>query len=289
MKKIVVFGGSGFVGSHVADHLSDAGYEVIIYDEVISPFLRNDQKMIVGDLLDLESVINVIKGAEAVFNFAALADLNEALNDPLSSIKINVLGNAHILEGCKIHKVSRFIYASSIYANSREGGFYGCSKKSAEAFIEEYYKMYGLNFTILRYGSLYGPRATSGNGLQKIVKKALQDKVLSYEGNEESTREYIHVKDASIASVKALEEKFKNKKIILTGQQPIKVIDLLRMLSEIIGLPRSAIKFSNADYEGHYVLTPYHYEPQLAEKYIPDTHVDLGEGLLEIIENIKDN
>ena len=285
MNKVVVFGGSGFVGSHVADQLSESGYDVVIYDVSQSSYLRKDQKLIVGDLLDFESVSEAIKGAYAVYNFAALSDLNEALRKPVATIKINILGNSHILESCRIHRVERFVYASSVYVNSREGGFYGCSKKASELYIEQYQKTYGLDFTILRYGSLYGPRADSRNGLQRIVANAIKNKTLKYEGDEEASREYIHVRDAAIASVRSLNKEFKNKRIILTGHQPIKVTELLSMLAEIIGLPKSAVQFNKIEYEGHYIRTPYHYEPELAEKYIPDTYVDLGEGLLELIRD----
>ncbi len=283
MKRVVVFGGSGFVGSHVADQLSDAGHNVVIYDICASPFLRHDQEMVVGDLLDMGSVSETIKGASAVYNFAALSDLNEALSKPIATININILGNCNVLEGCRLHSVNRFVFASSVYVNSREGGFYGCSKKASEQFTEEYHRSYGLDYTILRYGSLYGPRADSRNGLQRIVMEAIKNKVLNYEGDEAASREYIHVRDAAVASVKSLDEKFKNKKIILTGHQPIRVVDLLSMLAEMMGLPKSSVKFSQSEYEGHYIRTPYHYESDLAQKYIPETYTDLGEGLLELI------
>tara|TARA_A100001015_G_C14881275_1_gene668546 strand:- start:54 stop:929 length:876 start_codon:yes stop_codon:yes gene_type:complete len=285
LKKVVVFGGSGFLGSHVADQLSDSGYNVIIYDAKSSVYLRSDQEMIVGDLSDIDLVSKTIQGATAVYNFAALSDLNEALTEPISSININILGNCHILEGCIKNKVDRFVYASSVYVNSRDGGFYGCSKKVAEMFIEQYHQTFGLDFTILRYGSLYGPRADSRNGLKRIVAGAVKNATLTYEGDKDASREYIHVRDAALASVEALENKFKNKRLILTGHQPTNITDLLNMLAEIIGLPKSSIKFSNKEYEGHYIRTPYHYEPELAEKYIPETYIDLGEGLLEIIKD----
>jgi UDP-glucose 4-epimerase len=286
---VVVFGGGGFIGSHVADKLSICGYDVKIYDVKDSYYLRSDQEMIIGDLLDFEAVSKVIKGAKIVYNFAALSDLNEALKKPMTAVNSNILGNCHILEGCRIHNVDRFIYASSVYVNSREGGFYGCSKKAAELFIEEYHRTFGLDFTILRYGSLYGPRSDSRNGLRRIITSALESRTLTYDGNQNAKREYIHVYDAAIASVKSINEKYKNKKIILTGHQPVKVSDLLSMLAEIIGLPKSAIQFSQMEYKGHYIQTPYHYETDLAQKYIPETYVDLGEGLLELIRECDEN
>ena len=142
MKKAVVVGGSGFVGSHVADHLSDTGYEVTIYDYNPSKWLRTDQKMVVADILDLDGLKQCIVGAEIVYNFAAFADLNQALDHPLKTININILGNMNVMEACRLHSVNRFFYASTIYVHSREGGFYRCSKQAGEIYIEEYQYLY---------------------------------------------------------------------------------------------------------------------------------------------------
>jgi UDP-glucose 4-epimerase len=283
MKKAVVIGGSGFIGSHVADCLSDEGYQVTIYDHIQSTWLREDQQMVVGDILDSNALQKVIKNAEVVYNFAALADLNQALNQPIKTVEINILGNLNVLEACRIHNVKRFIYASSVYVYSREGSFYRCSKQSSEHYVEEYQKVYGLDYTILRYGSLYGPRADSTNGLYRIVRSALETKKVQYKGSLESMREYIHVEDAARASVSILDPSFKNESIILTGQEPMHVVDLLKMLAEILNLPENSIEFIEGKYNGHYVRTAYSYQPKLGRKYIPSTHVDLGQGLLQVI------
>ncbi|TGM53989.1 NAD(P)-dependent oxidoreductase [Leptospira biflexa] len=284
--KILVFGGSGFLGSHVSDALSEAGHEVSIFDRKPSEWLRSNQKMIVGDLLDQDFVHACVKGYDVVYNFAALADLNQALNKPIDTIKINVLGNSYILEACVEHKIKRFIYASTVYVFSREGGFYRCSKQSSEAYIEEYQKSFNLDYTILRYGSLYGPRSDEANGLFRIVKSALETGKITYEGSADSLREYIHVEDAARASVVAMGEEFRNQSVVLTGQEPMKVIELLKMLAEILGRPDS-VSFNEGDQVGHYVRTPYAYQPKLGRKYIPPMHVDLGQGLLQLIEEVK--
>jgi UDP-glucose 4-epimerase len=284
--KILVFGGSGFLGSHVSDALSDAGHEVTIYDCKHSPWIRSDQKQILGDLLDQEKISDSISSYDVVYNFAALADLNEALDKPLETIKINVLGNGYILDSCRKHSIKRFIYASTVYVYSREGGFYRCSKQASESYIEEYYRSYGLSYTILRYGSLYGPRSDASNGLYRIVRTALDTGKINYEGSPDSLREYIHVEDAARASVVAMGEDFKNQSVVLTGQEPMKVIDLLKMLAEILGRP-DLVEFSETEQVGHYVRTPYAYQPKIGRKYIPPMHVDLGQGLLQLIEEIK--
>ncbi|MCW7493166.1 NAD(P)-dependent oxidoreductase [Leptospira sp. 2 VSF19] len=286
--KVLVFGGSGFLGSHVADALSDAGHEVTIFDLVKSPWLRSDQKFVSGDLLDEKIVSEIVSGFDIVYNFAALADLNQALDKPVDTIRINVLGNTYILEACRKHKIKRFLYASTVYVYSREGGFYRCSKQASESYIEEYQKSFGLDFTILRYGSLYGPRSDDSNGLYRIVKSALETGRITYEGSADSLREYIHVEDAARASVVAMGDEFKNQSVVLTGQEPMRVIDLLKMLAEILGRPDS-VEFLEGDQVGHYVRTPYAYQPKLGRKYIPPMHVDLGQGLLQLIDEIKNS
>lgn len=285
--KVLVFGGSGFLGSHVSDALTDSGYEVTIFDRIKSPWLRPNQSMIIGDLLDEELVSDSIKGFDIVYNFAALADLNQALDMPIDSIRINVLGNAYILEACRKHNIRRFLYASTVYVFSREGGFYRCSKQASENYVEEYQKSFGLDYTILRYGSLYGPRSDETNGLYRIVRSALKSGKISYEGSAESLREYIHVEDAARASVVAMGDEFRNESVVLTGQEPMRVIELLKMLTEILGISDS-VEFLESEQLGHYIRTPYAYQPKLGRKYIPPMHVDLGQGLLQLIEDVKE-
>jgi UDP-glucose 4-epimerase len=282
-KNVVVVGGSGFLGSHVADALTDSGYDVTIFDQVESKYLRPNQKMITGNLLDKEKVNDAIIGADVVYNFAAIADLDEALEKPIDSVLINILGNVNLLEACRINSVKRYMYASTVYVESREGGFYKCSKLAAEKYVEEYKKSYNLDFTILRYGSLYGPRSDEHNGLWRIVKRAIINKEIKYEGHVDSVREYIHVEDAAKGSVFALSKDFKNETIVLTGQEPMRVLDILKMLAEILGIEKE-VNFENKEYSGHYIRTPYAYQKKVGRKYIPSTHVDLGQGLLQLID-----
>lgn len=286
MKKVCVFGGSGFLGSHVCDQLSLAGFAVTIFDRVPSPWRQPGQEVIVAEILDEEALNAAIVGCEAVYNFAAIADLDEALDRPLDTIRVNILGNAMILEACRKHKVGRYVYASTVYVHSLEGGFYRCSKHAAEQFVEEYQRRYGLDYTVLRYGSLYGPRSDEHNGLWRIVRKALETKQITYQGSPEAMREYIHVVDAARASVVALGDEFRNQHVVLTGQEPMRVMDLLKMLAEILGMPQ-AVEFVESDHAGHYIRTPYAYQTRLGRKYVPPLHVDLGQGLLELIGELS--
>ena len=287
MKKVVVIGGSGFIGSHVADYLSEAGYQVIIYDSNYSPWLSKDQEMVVGDLLDEKKLNQTIMDAEFVYNFAALADLNESFANPQKTISINILGNMNVMESCRLNNVKRFIFASSIYVNSREGGFYRCSKQASESYVKEYQRAFGLDYTILRYGSLYGPRSDESNGIFRVIKSALETGIVKYEGHKESMREYIHVMDAALSSIEILDDKYNNKSIVLTGHEPMRVSDALKMLAEILGISENNVEFIEGDYIGHYVRSPYSYQSEIVRKLIPPMHIDLGQGMLQLINEIE--
>ena len=115
MKTVCVFGGSGFLGSYVADILSLKGFNVIIYDKIKSPWLKKNQTAVLGDILDFSHVENTLKNIDYVYNFAGISDLNEGLDKPIETIEKNILGNAYILEACRLNNIKRFFYASSIY------------------------------------------------------------------------------------------------------------------------------------------------------------------------------
>lgn len=284
---ITVIGGSGFLGSHVADQLSIAGHSVKIFDKKLSPWLRTDQQMIIGDLMNQDDIEKAICNSDVVYHFAALADLNEAINKPIETVKINVLGTVQILESCRKYEVKRFIYASTVYVYSREGGFYRCSKQASEHYIEEYSRVYGLDYTILRYGSLFGPRSDESNGLFRIIRDAIKTgKLQISKVSPEAIREYIHVEDAAKASVISLGEEFKNESIVLTGHEPMSVMDFMKMLSEILGFTNQ-VEFIESGNSGHYIRTPYAYQPKIGRKYTPALHVDLGQGLIQLISEIS--
>lgn len=212
--KILVTGGAGFLGSHVADALSASGHEVIVFDVVRSPYLRADQKMIVGDLLDEALLQRLVSKVEVVFHFAGIADIDECKKKPLDTAKINILGTVALLEACVNANIQRFVFASSAYVYSNLGYFYRISKQACEAYIEDYYELYGLKYTCLRYGSLYGPRADERNGVYRLIKQAVQNKKIVYHGNGNEQREYIHVADAAQSSVRILSPEFENTHIV---------------------------------------------------------------------------
>jgi len=284
--KAIVFGGSGFLGSHIADELLKQGYETIIYDKVTSSYLQDGQKMIVGDILDIKHVEKAVKDCDYVYNFAGIADLDKAKTRPLETVNLNILGNVNILEASAKSNIKRFIYASSIYVYSQKGGFYRCSKQASEIYIEEYNKYYGLEYTILRYGSIYGPRADERNPIYRYLEQALKNKKIKCI-NPEETREYIHVRDAAKLSVKILENKFANRHIILSGHYRMKVKEMMLIIKEIMNNNVDVNFIDSKRSNAHYSYTPYSYSPRIGDKLLNDCCVDIGQGILECLEEIS--
>ncbi len=281
----VVFGASGFLGSHVADALSEAGYRVRLFDRTPSPHQRPDQEMIVGDMMDINQAIEAAQGASVVYNFAAIADIDEAHDKPLATATINVLGNMHVLEAARLAGARRFIFASSVYVYSESGSFYRASKQAAERFTETYHERYGLEYTILRYGSLYGRRADLRNGIYRMLHEAIQKHTITYHGSGNAIREYIHVEDAARMSVQVLASEFANRHLILTGQEKLRIRDVMTMISEI--MPWSVeLHFEDANAIHHYEITPYAFQPRIGRKLVLNEHVDLGQGLLDCLREI---
>jgi len=287
--KVVVFGGAGFLGSHVADALTDTGHEVVIFDCKESSYKREEQDMIVGDILDEKIVAEAVKDCNIVYNFSGIADIDKAAKSPLESVKINILGNSIIMDACRKAEISRFVYASSLYVYSKAGSFYRSTKQSCESLIENYNEVYGLPYTILRYGSLYGPRADEENFIFKIIKQAITESKIVREGDGEEIREYIHIYDAARCSVEILSDDFINQYVIITGNQQMKIRDLLHMVREMLD-NNIEIEFTDPVDSYHYEITPYTFAPKLAKRLVSKTYLDLGQGILKLIQSVyKDN
>ncbi len=289
MNKVLVIGGSGFMGSHTADLLSDNGYVVTILDKVKSPWLRDDQTMLVGDAMDSNVLISAMNKIDYVFYFAGIADIAEAKVNPYKTIEVNIMGLTKALEAGVKNNIAKFIYASTMYVYSAQGSFYRASKQAAEAIIEAYHENYELSFVLLRYGSLYGPRSQNWNGIKGFARQVVNHGAIEYPGNGSEIREYIHVLDAAKLSIRALHDDYKNKAITITGNQSMRVADMFSMLFEIAGKELNVKYLDEQQGSSHYGLTPYRYTPKTAQKIIPNQFVDLGQGLLDIVEEIHND
>ena len=291
MKKVLVFGGFGFLGHYLVNELLNRGYEVTVADIHENEKLESNITYIKCDITSKENVENVFKNKQfdVVYNLAGFANLDTAVKYPIETIQLNVIGNMHILEQCVKNNISRFVYASSAYAMSNKGSFYGISKLASEKIVEEYLKKYSLPFTILRYGSVYSEKSYDNNYIYNLVKSAVLEGEINHNGDGNELREYIHAADASKLSVDVIEsEDFKNLHVILTGNERMKRSDLFNMVKEILN-DQVEIKYKNDGYHNHYNFTPYSFEPSVSRKLSANPHIDMGQGLLECVRSVHKN
>jgi UDP-glucose 4-epimerase len=286
--KTIVFGGSGFLGSYVVDALDARGHAVTIFDRKPSPW-RPELPFIEGSILDrtmVEAAVNS-GGYQYVYNLAGAANVELSVDRPLEYLEANIMGNAHVLEAARQARVRRFVYASSAYALSDRGAFYGTSKRCSEKVIELYQQHYGLDYTILRYGSVYGTRADESNRIYRLLHQALTEGRLEFAGDGSEEREYIHAADAAALSVDILADWGRNSAFILTGLERFSYRKLLGLINEILG-DKIEIRLKGGEYKGHYVMTPYSFSPTLGRKLIHNPGIDFGQGLLQCIESLHD-
>ena len=288
--KVLVTGGSGFLGKSISDYFSKKGHEILIFDKNEPNNLLDNQIFMHGDLFDDKKLDEALANIDIVFHFAAQADIGDSDQNPEDTLLNNIQGTINLLRKVKHLKLKRFFFSSSVYVNSRHGSFYGVSKQCCEKIIEEYSRKYGLNFTILRYGSLYGPHANEFNSISNIIESALLKKSIEREGDGEESRDYVFIDDAAEMTYETLADDYLNKHVLISGNQKIKVKDLLIMLNEILG-GEINISYKDKDKDVdqlHYGLTPYSFKMNSAKRIVLKNFTDLGDGLLQVIQAVSE-
>ena len=281
--KVAVIGGSGFLGSSVADELTQRGQEVLILDKSPSSWLQENQKFNQVDILNFDSVNENLRNLDYVYHFAGIADIGESKEKPIETLKLNILGAANVAEACIKNSVKRLVFASSLYVFNKKGSFYGTTKRAAELLIKNYHDEFNLDFNFLRYGSLYGPRSQRWNGINRYVDEVMTSGKLTYPGDGNEIREYIHVNDAARLSVDILEDEFRNQALTISGTQTLSSSELIKMIFEISGKEEKVEMIGSAG-DDHYKITPYSYSPLSSRKITSPVFKDLGEGILDIIK-----
>lgn len=283
---ILVTGGSGFLGSHIADELTNFGHNVIIYDRVQSKYLKENQSIICGDITDKNLVIESLNNIDCVYHFAGISGIEDCKKNPKIAIDVNINGTVNVLEGCVKNNVKRIMFASSAYVFSKYGYIYKTTKIACENIIRDYNEIYGILYTNIRFGSLYGRRADERNSIHKILNDALKYKKIVYYGSGNEIREYIHVIDAAKSSVNILTDDYINKDILITGQEKYKYKDLLEMIKEILG-EEIEIIFREKKDNSHYTVSPYSFNAKIGTKIMSNEFVDFGQGILDCLLEIS--
>ena len=283
---ILVTGGSGFLGSHIVEALCKCGQKLVLFDKNPSAVGEGFYEMVVGDILDRKKLFRALRGIDVVFHLAALADINKTWDNPRETMKVNVLGTTNVLEAARLNGVKRFIFASTLYCDSRSGSLYRVSKQAGELLVKAYHERCGMEYIILRFGTLYGTRAGENNSIRNLLKQALSGKI-EYYGTGNEVREYIHAKDAAQICTTLLGDIYVGETLVLTGYHRFKLTEMLDMINEILG-NKVKIEYHPKDNRAHYEQVPYSYTPHNLKRVVPETYQDMGGSLVEIMEEINE-
>ena len=260
--RILVTGGAGFIGSNVADRFVELGHEVAVFDDLSSgfrEFVPARAKFFQGDLADASAVDRVVAEfqPEIVDHHAAQIDVRKSVTDPVWDARVNILGTIGLLQACTRHGVRKVVYASTGGALYGEGhqlpateahpvnpeSPYGASKHTVEHYLYLWKLLHGLDYTVLRYPNVYGPRQNPHGeaGVNAIfIGLMLQGKRPHIFGDGTAVRDYLFVSDVVDANVTALETGSGEMLNLGTGIGT-SVNDIVRELKIIIGFSEDAI------------------------------------------------
>ena len=230
--KVLVTGGSGFIGSHVVDKLIETGHSVKILD--LKEPQRGDVEYVKGNILERETVKNSIRDVDFIYHFAAASNIDLVKDNPLKTIEFNVMGTAYLLEEARHTNIQRFVLASSVFLHDKRGHLYTTSKLSSEMICKDYNKLFSVPYTILRIGTAYGPRSRNADVVSIFVEKALRNEDLIIYGSGKQKRNFIYVEDIAFACTAIINENAKNKTFVIAGDDSITIEDLGNMVKEIV-------------------------------------------------------
>ncbi len=296
--KVLVTGGSGFIGSHVVDKLMNKGIEVRVYDMVM-PNYRNDIDYYQGSLLDLDALRMALNGIEAIFHLGAIADVKDVFQEPHYSEAINVRGTINVLEAARLNgEINRVIYGSTtwVYSDVKEENvdentpllspshLYTATKLAGEYYCQSFSKLYNLDVTILRYGIPYGPRSRDGAVIPIFVKKAFNKEPITIAGDGSQFRKFVYVEDLAEGNVLSLKTKAKNKIFNLEGKEKISIKEIADTIRKILGdVKIEYVSARPGDYSGKEISN------ELAKKELGwEPKVNFEEGLKKYIAWYKE-
>ena len=282
--KILVIGGSGFIGSEIISIISKLeAFKVSNMDLLQNNFQKNID-FIQNDITNLTNTIKYTKGFDYIFHLGGMSDLDKAKNDPINAVNLNVVGTLNVLESVKINKIKKLIFASSMYASGSSGSFYRISKKTCEELIKEYSLKYKLNYSILRFGTIYGPSKHNSNMIYHYISEAINNNKINVKGTGSEVREYIHVHDAALHSIECIHN-HNNQIVLITGNNRFKLQEVMEMIREILN-KKISIRYGSQK-KAHYKLTPYSFNDEHIFKITKSKNIDFGQGLIDIIKKIK--
>jgi UDP-glucose 4-epimerase len=247
--RVLVTGGSGFIGSHVLDALAVAGHEPVVLDLVPSHHHPAGTFVtICGDITDRDVVRRAVRGCDAIIHLAAVADVNDVVADPVRADSVNAHGTEVILEAARREDVERMIYGSTVWvygnADAEEATedtplvlpahLYTATKLAGEMYALSYNAMYGAGHTILRFGIPYGPRARPAAVVPSFVLRAQRGEALAIAGDGRQARQFVYIEDLAAGIVAALSPQAAGRTFNLVGTERTSVREIADVVCRLL-------------------------------------------------------
>lgn len=238
----MVTGGSGYIGGHLVDGLLKKGYNVNVLDPT-KPRQKGVQ-WFKGDILNPMDVGSACRNVEVIYHLAAIADVNVAITNPEHCIKVNEIGTAIVLETARALEIERVILASSTWVYGQQekvseeshipypNHIYAKTKIGQEQLLHAWNAIYGLPYTILRYGIPYGPRMRSNLVLAIFIRRARLGDSLTIFGDGKQGRCFIYVEDLVEGNISAMKMAGKNEIFNLAGSEFITIDNIVNTLKK---------------------------------------------------------
>lgn len=253
--KIVIAGGAGFIGSHLAEYWNTKEAEVHVIDNLKTGFEENlsglkNVKLYKTSIEEKEKVEEIISGSDFVYNMAAMVSVPESIEKPEECISINLHGYLNILNAAKKHGVKKVILSSSaaVYGDNPElpkkvemnpepKSPYGITKLDGELYSKMYEEQFGLKYVCLRYFNVFGPRQSTENAYAAAVpifiKKAIKNEDIIIYGDGEQTRDFIFIDDVVKANVLAAKKENVSGVFNIACGKSISILDLAKLIIEL--------------------------------------------------------
>jgi UDP-glucose 4-epimerase len=245
--RVLVTGGGGFIGSHVVDKLIAKGVTPRIFDLSASPYHSPlEVETFTGSITDPGNLDLAMRECDAVIHLAAVADVGHVLADPVLAEEVNTRGTLQVLEAACRAKVGRVVYGSTtwVYSDCPEQEvseetaipaprhLYTATKLAGETYCAGYSELYDLDFTILRFGIPYGPRARAAGVVAKFTDLSFEGKALTIAGDGSTTRSFIYVEDLADGIVAALAPQASGRTYNLSGDEITTILEIAERVQE---------------------------------------------------------
>ena len=245
--RVLVTGGGGFIGSHVVDRLMEGGHTPRIFDLSASPYHSPlEVETFTGSITDPANLDLAMRDCDAVIHLAAVADVSHVLADPVLAEEVNTRGTLNVLEAACRAKVGRVVYGSTtwVYSDCAEQAvdeetpipaprhLYTATKLAGETYCAGYAELYDLEYTVLRFGIPYGPRARAAGVVAKFTDLAFEGKALTIAGDGSQTRSFIYVEDLSQGIVAALAPAAAGRTYNLSGDEVVTILEIAERVQE---------------------------------------------------------